>query len=107
VKLEVTEALGLELVEREPVPLLQKVGLPELDALGEAPGEEEGESVPEEHTEAVAEAQEETDRLELELSVPLVHCEGVGLTLLLAEEARDADTLPVTHVVTDTVLVAD
>jgi hypothetical protein len=107
VKLEVTEALGVELVESEPVPLLQNVGLPELDALGEAPGEEDGESVPEAHTEAVAEAQEETDRLELELSEPVAHCEGVGLTLLLAEDARDADTLPVTHVVTETVLVAD
>jgi hypothetical protein len=69
VKLEVTEALGVELVESETVPLPQNVGLPELDALGEAPGEEDGESVPEAHTVEETEAQEEADTLLLWLRV--------------------------------------
>ncbi len=68
-KLDVTEALGVELVESETVPLPQNVGLPELDSLGEAPGEEDGESVPEVHTVEEAEAQEEADTLLLWLRV--------------------------------------
>ncbi len=58
-KLEVTEALGVELVESEPLPLLQKVALSVPDALGPR----EGESVPVPHELREEDGEGETEGL--------------------------------------------